>query len=162
MTRRTLAFALLVLLAPVTANAAGAFQTWGPHVGFSSDPNQVVFGGHLEMGNIAPQIDFVPGADVGFGDNVTVISVFGDFRYRIPVAGATWQPYAGAGVALHMFSWDSGIIGHSSSETLGGGELIVGADVPTKTGNRFFVEGKFGLGDGPTFKALAGWCFPMR
>ena len=125
-------------------------------------PNQVVFGGHLEMGNIAPQVDFVPGVDLGFGDNVTLVSVIGDFRYRIKVTGATWQPYAGAGVALHMFSWDSGVVGHSSSETLGGGELIVGADVPTKTGNRFFVEGKFALGDGPSFKALAGWCFPMH
>jgi hypothetical protein len=45
---------------------------------------------------------------------------------------------------------------------LGGGSLLFGADVPTKTGNRFFVEGKLALGDGPSFKATAGWNFKMH
>jgi len=157
MMRRFLALSLLVLLAPAAAHAAGGFQTWGPHIGFSSTPSDVVVGGHLEMGNIAPQVDFVPSVDVGLG-NDTFMSVCGDFRYRIQVPNATWQPYAGAGVALHLFSSGSS----QSNKTEGGGELLVGADVPTKTGNRFFVEGKFGIGDGPSFKALAGWCFPMR
>jgi hypothetical protein len=165
MLRRFLVFASFALLAPATALAAGsAFQTWGPHIGFSSDPNQVVFGGHLEMGEIAPQVDFVPGVDVGFGDHATLVAISGDFRYRLKVSNVTWQPYVGGGVALHFYSWNSDYFppGTHHSETLGGGELIGGADVPTRTGSRFFVEGRFGLADAPSFKALAGWCFPMR
>ena len=162
MSRRLLALAFAALLVPAAAHATSSFTTWGPHVGFSTDPSQVVLGGQLEMGNVAPQIDFVPSVDFGFGDNITLVSLNGDFRYRIAVSGSAWQPYAGAGVSVHFFSWDSHWIGHSSSETLGGGSLLFGADVPTKSGNRFFVEGKVALGDGPTFKATAGWNFKLR
>ena len=161
MSRRFLALTLAALLLPAAAHAASSFSTWGPHVGFSTGPDQVVFGGQLEMGNIAPQVDFVPGVDIGIGDNVTLISINGDFRYRIAVADAKWQPYAGAGVSLHFFSWDAGYGAHGS-ETRGGGSLLFGADVPTASGNRFFVEGKIGIGDSPDFKATAGWNFKMR
>jgi hypothetical protein len=156
-----LVFAALVVL-PAAAHAANSFQTWGPRVGFSTDPSQVVVGGQLEMGNVAPQIDFVPSVDFGFGDNVTLVSLNGDFRYRLNVADTKWQPYVGAGVSVHFFSWDNNVINHSSTETLGGGSLLFGADVPTASGSRFFVEGKIALGDGPTFKAMAGWNFKMR
>ena len=159
--RRTFAALALALALPVTAHAATAFSTVGPHVGFSSDPSQIVLGGQLQLGDVAPQIDFVPGVDLGFGDNVTVISLNGDFHYRFEISGTQWAPYAGAGISLHFFSFDSGVVGHGS-DTVGGGSIILGADVPTKTGSRFFAEAKFGLGDGPTFKALAGWHFKLR
>ena len=162
MSRRLIALTLAAMLVPAAAQAANSFSTWGPHVGFTTDPSQVVFGGQLEMGNVAPQIDFVPSVDLGFGDSATLVSLNGDFRYRIAITGSAWQPYAGAGVAVHFYSWDSNVIGHGSSETLGGGSLLFGADVPTEAGNRFFVEGKFALGDGPTFKVTAGWNFKMR
>lgn len=162
MSRRLLALTLALLLAPAAAHAAGSFQTWGPHIGFSTDPSQVVFGGQLQMGNVAPDIDFVPGVDLGVGDHITLVSLNGDFHYRFTISGATWQPYAGAGIALHFFSWDSGFPGRSASETQAGGSLLFGADVPTQTGSRFFVEGKVALGDGPSFKAMAGWHFKMR
>ena len=162
MSHRLLALTLAIMLAPAAAHAAGSFQTWGPHVGFSTDPSQVVLGGQLQMGNVAPEIDFVPGVDLGIGDNVTWISLNGDFHYRFVISGATWQPYAGAGVAVHFVSWDTNLVGRNSSETLAGGSLLFGADVPTKTGSRFFVEGKVALGDGPSLKVIAGWHFKMR
>lgn len=152
MTRYLVALMLVALLAPAAARAEGSFQTWGPHVGFSTDPSQVVVGGQLQMGNVAPEIDFVPGVDLGFGDGFTLVSLNGDFHYRFTVSGATWQPYAGGGVAVHIVS----------GETLAGGSLLFGADVPTKTGSRFFVEGKVALGDGPSFKVIAGWHLRMR
>ncbi len=165
MIRRLIALAALAVLAPATALAAGhSFQTAGPHLGFSSSPGQVVFGGQMEFGDVAPQLDFVPGIDAGFGDHVTLISLNGDFHYRIALQNSTWQPYAGAGISLHFLSFDNAGPGVDNSETIGGGSLIVGADVPTQSGNRFFAEAKFGLGDadGPAFKALAGWHFRMR
>ena len=159
---RKFAVALAVAVLVPAAAWASAFQTFGPHIGFSTDPSQVVFGGQLQMGDVAPQIDLVPGVDVGVGDDLTVISLNGDFHYRFLVQGMTWQPYAGAGVAFHFVSFDNpGPIG-DDSDTFAAGTLIVGADVPTKNGSRFFVEGKLGLGDGPDFKIMAGWHFKLR
>ena len=152
MSRRLIALTLAVMLVPAAAHAAGSFQTWGPHVGFSTDPSQVVLGGQLQMGNVAPEIDFVPGVDLGLGGGGTLVSINGDFHYRFTISGATWQPYAGGGVAVHI----------ASGNTQAGGSLLFGADVPTQTGSRFFVEGKVALGDGPTFKVIAGWHLKMR
>ena len=162
MSRHLVSLMLAMLLVPAAARAEGSFQTWGPHIGFSTSPSQVVFGGQFQAGNVAPEIDFLPGVDIGLGDGETWVSLNGDFHYRFVISGATWQPYAGAGVCVHFVSWDSNNSGHDSSETLAGGSLLFGADVPTKTGNRFFVEGKVALGDGPSFKVLAGWHFKMR
>jgi hypothetical protein len=163
MNRRFLAVLIAAsLLVPASAFAyshGSASESFGPQLGFSSDPSQVVFGGHMDFADIAPSLDFVPSIDVGVGDNVTVFSFNGDFHYRFDI-NSHWQPYAGGGVALHAFSWDTGF-GHTS-DTVGGGNLIVGADVPTQRGSRFYVEGRFGLGDGPSFKALAGWNFGMH
>ncbi len=154
---------LLAALLPASALAAGSsFQTWGPHVGFSSGPSQFVLGGQLQMGDIAPSVDFVPSIDLGIGDGGTLVSLNGDFHYRFTISGATWQPYAGGGAAIHFASRDTPGPGGDSSDTEAGGTLVVGADVPTKSGNRFFVEGKFGIGDSPDFKAIAGWHFGRK
>jgi len=157
----SLVLALALLLAvPATSRADGAVREYGPQFGFSTDPGQVVVGGHLSLGDVAPDLDFVPSLDLGFGDGLTVFSLNGDFHYRFRLSGATWQPYAGAGVSLHHASADNG--GFGGSATVGGGSLIGGAEVPTSSGNRFYVEARFGVGDGPSFKALAGWSFPVR
>jgi len=159
---RKLTIALAVAAIVPAAAWANAFQTFGPHLGFSTDPSQVVFGGQLQMGDVAPSLDFVPGVDLGIGDDLTIISLNGDFHYRFIVEGMTWQPYAGGGVAVHFVSFDNpGPIG-DDSDTFAEGTVIIGADVPTQSGSRFFVEGKIGLGDGPDLKVLAGWHFKLR
>jgi len=163
MLRRLCFTCLLAGLVPAAALAAeGSFTTYGPRIGFSTDPSQIVLGGQLELGEVAPDIDFVPSVDLGFGDHTTLVSLNGDFHYRFTVEGQKWQPYAGAGIALHFFTFDNPGPFVDHSDTAAGGSLIVGADVPTDRGSRFFVEGKFALGDGPSFKLLAGWNFKMR
>jgi hypothetical protein len=154
----TVLLTLMMMIAAAASARAGA-QEWGPQVGFSSGPDQVVFGGHLAFRDVAPSIDFVPSLDIGIGDHETVFSVNGDFHYRFDVR-SRWQPYAGAGVGLHFVSFDNDFGG--GSDSFGGGSIIVGADVPTNRGSHFYVEGRFGLGDSPDFKALAGWNFAMR
>jgi hypothetical protein len=158
---RKLALTLALAAALPAAAWANPFRAFGPHLGFSSGPDQVVLGGQLQMGDIAPQMDFLPGVDLGFGDDMTVISLNGDFHYRFDVSGHTWQPYLGGGVSVHFMSWDNSGPETDSSDTQAGGTFIFGADVPTKSGSRFFVEGKVGLGDGPDFKVLAGWNFKL-
>ena len=148
---RKLAIAVVFATLVPAAAWASTFQTMGPHLGFSSGPDQVIVGGQFQMGDIAPQVDFVPGLDLGFGDDQEILTFNGDFHYRFKVTDMTWQPYLGGGVALSF--GDGG--------SAAGGTFLGGADVPTKTGSRFFVEGKIGFGDNYDFKFLAGWHFNM-
>lgn len=149
----------LAMLAVVPAAAiAGPFNSFGPHLGFSSGPDQFVAGGHLQWSNVAPHLDFVPGIDFGFGSNTTLVSFNGDFRYRLQT-NTTWRPYMGGGVGIHFASYDNAGPSLDSSDTYTGGHFIVGADVPTKARDRFFVEMKLGFSDSPDFRALAGWSF---
>lgn len=155
---RRLILALAILAVLPTLSSAGPFTAFGPQLGFSQGPDQFVVGGHLQWGDVAPQLDFVPGIDLGFGDNTTLISLNGDFHYRIDTR-TQWQPYVGGGVGIHFFSFDNPGPGLDSSDTRAGGHFIAGADVATKGRSRFFVEMKLGFGDSPDFKALAGWSF---
>lgn len=152
MLRRSLvAFAILVML-PAAASA-GSFTSYGPQLGFSQGPDQFVVGGHLQWNSVAPQLDFAPGVDLGFGDNFTLVSINGDFHYRIQTS-TKWQPYVGGGIGLHFVSGDRfGGNGDSAS----GAHFIVGAAVPTQNRSRFFTELKLGFSDSPDLKVLAGW-----
>ena len=155
MLRRILVALAMLAVLPVVASAE-SFTAFGPQIGFSQGPDQFVVGGHLQWGDVAPQLDFVPGIDLGFGDNATLVSVNGDFHYRIDT-NTQWQPYVGGGVGIHFISVDNG-----GSDTQAGGHFIAGADVATKSHSRFFAELKLGFGDSPDLKALAGWSFKPR
>ena len=158
--RSLLALAILAMLP--AASFAGSFTSYGPELGFSQGPDQIVVGGHLKWGSVAPQLDFVPGLDLGFGDNVTLVSVNGDFHYRVNTQ-TKWQPYVGGGMGIHFASADNnGPAGTDNTSTNAGGHFIVGADVATQGRGRFFTELKLGFGDSPDLKALAGWHFRPR
>jgi len=160
MLRRILVALALAAVLPVAASA-GPFSSWGPEIGFSSGPDQIVVGGHLQVRDVAPQLDLVPGIDLGFGDSQTVVSINGDFRYRIDTK-TQWVPYVGAGLAVHFFSFDNPGPGVDNSDTRAGGHIIAGAQVLTKSKSVFFAELKLGLGDSPDFKAMAGWSFSLK
>lgn len=132
----------------------------GPRVGFSVDPDQIVFGGQVIIGEIAPKLTFDPSLEFGFGDHATVVAANFDLHYHFDVQNTAWRPYAGAGVGLNFISFDNGPF-QSTSDTEVGGNFIIGAGIPTRSGNRFFSELKFGLGDIPTLKMLVGWNFKI-
>jgi len=144
---RLLSVAALALLLPVTA-AAGTLL--GPQVGFSSDPDQFVVGGHFSITEVAPNLSFDPGLDIGIGDNFTSFAINVDMHYHFDISGSSWRPYVGGGATLFFADEDS----------FAGGAILAGAGVPTKTGSRFFAEFKVGMGDVPDFKLMAGWSFP--
>ena len=157
MLRRAI-LALAVLAVLPAASVAAPFTAYGPQIGFSQGPDQIVFGGHLQWGDVAPQLDFVPGIDFGFGDDETVVSLNGDFHYRIST-NTQWQPYVGGGMGLHFRSFDNNGPTPDDSRTDAGGHFIAGAEVATKGRSLFFAELKLGFGDGPDFKVIAGWSF---
>jgi hypothetical protein len=130
--------------------AAMAANYIGPRVGFSADPSQFVVGGHYSVTEVAPDLSFDPSLELGVGDDFTSFAINVDLHYHFQISGSAWRPYAGGGATLFLADGDS----------FAGGGLILGAGVPTKTGTRFFTEIKFGLGDVPDFKIMAGWSFP--
>ena len=150
---------LITLAAPARAAQEPIHTGFGPRIGFSSGPDQLVFGGQLIIGEIAPNITFDPSLEFGFGDHQTVITTNFDLHYHFDASASSWRPYAGAGVAVNFVTFDSDTFGNKESETDVGGSLIGGASVPTKAGNRFFGELKLGLGDTADFKLMVGWNF---
>lgn len=161
MLRRIVVALTLVLALPVIASAQ-SFTAYGPHMGFGQGYDQFVIGGQLQWHEIAPQLDFVPSLDLGLGGGATTFSINGDFHYRLATR-STWQPYLGGGVGIHFNSLDNGAgPNRDASSTDAGGQFIVGADVATKRGSRFFAEAKIGFGDSPDLRVLAGLNFGSR
>jgi hypothetical protein len=124
------------------------------------DPDQFVFGGQIAVGPIAPSLMFVPGIDIGVGDNQTVVSGNFDLHYHLAARSSTWSPYLGAGMGIHNQTLERRF-GDDLSDTNVGGNLLFGVTAPTSSGSRFFTELKLGLGDGPSMKMMAGWSFRM-
>src|SRR5262249_1622383 len=126
-----------------------------------SGPDQIVFGGQMIIGEIAPSLTFDPNLELGFGDHATVISANMDLHYHFAIQGSPWRPYVGAGVGINFVEVDLPPPFDNTSDTEVGGNLIVGAGVPTSAGNRFFGELKLGIGDSPDLKLMAGWIFKL-
>jgi len=149
-----------VALAQSDRGTAPVATAWGPRFGFSSGPDQFLFGGQLDLGNLAPDLTLTPNVDVGIGDDATTIALNGDIHYHFRVRNSPWRPYVGGGVAFTHINVDLGPFG-DASDTDVGLAIIGGAIVPTQSGSRFFVEGKLGLGDVHDFKMLIGWNFAL-
>ena len=166
MTRKLLRAVLVVAALPAAAFAqsrgTGPVATaWGPRVGFSSGPDQVLFGAQLDLGELAPDFTLTPNFEVGVGDHVTTLSLSGDVHYHFRVQNSPWRPYVGAGLTFIHSSFDNVVPGFNDSSTDLGATIIGGAIVPTQSGSRFFVEGHLGLGDVHDLKLLIGWNFKL-
>jgi hypothetical protein len=159
MFRKLFAIALVAGLVPAAAHSA---TSYGPRFGVSLDPDQLVFGGQLVVAEVAPNLAFVPNLELGFGDDVTVISLNGDMLYHFALQGTDWTPYAGLGVGVNWISVDLPAPAGDNSDTEVGLNVVLGTEVPTKRGNAFFAELRFGVGDIPEIKIIAGWNFKMK
>jgi hypothetical protein len=162
MFKRLVVLCALGALLPLTALAQGpVVNAYGLRAGFSTDPDQLVLGGQMSIGEVAPNLSFDPNVELGFGDNVTIIAFNLDMHYHFDVEGSTWRPYVGAGAGINLIQVDLPPGIGDDSFTRVSGAFIVGVSVPTQSGNRFFSEMKLGLGSSATsdLKLLVGWNF---
>lgn len=156
------AFIVWIPAAALAAGGAGAYVTGiGPRIGFSSNPDQVVFGGQLQTGDIAPHITFDPSLEFGIGDNVTTVQINFDLKYHFLLQDSDWKPYAGFGIGVAHYSVDLPPPYRDASSTEAGGNALLGVTVPTRSGSRFFTEARIDIGDLPDLKILAGWIFHL-
>lgn len=158
MKKRLLVLIALAVLVPAGAHAQ-ALTSYGVRAGFSVDPEQIVLGGQLSVGDVAPNLTFDPNVEFGFGDNLTIIAFNLDMHYHFDIH-SSWRPYVGAGAGINLISFDAppGFPGDDSTTEVGA-NFIFGAGTPTSSGNRFFGEMKLGVGDIPELKLLVGWNF---
>jgi len=165
---RKLFFAILfaaVLPGAAFAQSSGGSgpvaTAWGPRFGFGSNPDQVLLGAQLELGELAPDFTLIPNFEVGLGDHVTTLSLSGDVHYHFRVQSSAWRPYVGAGLTFIHASLDDAPFGVDASSTDLGATIIGGAIVPTRSGSRFFTELHLGIGDVHDLKLMAGWNFKL-
>ena len=85
--------AVIAFMAAAPAQAARTYTSSsaittgvGPRVGFSSDPEQLVIGGQMVFGEVAPSVTFDPSVEIGVGDNRTLLGINFDMH-----AGRAWR-----------------------------------------------------------------------
>ncbi len=161
MFKRIVVLGALGALLPLTALAQGPMESsFGLRAGFSTSPDQLVLGGQMSVGEVAPNLSFDPNVELGFGDRATILSFNLDMHYHFALAGSAWRPYLGGGAGIHHIQIDLPPGVGDDSFTKVAGSFILGAGVPTRSGDRFFGELKVGLGDWASdLKMLVGWNF---
>jgi hypothetical protein len=153
----TLRRGLPLLAALVLALAAGAparaETTAGIRAGLSVDPDQFLFGAHLNVAPVGRNVYIVPSLEAGLGDDLFTLSFNGDVQYRFDVSrGSEVRPYAGGGLALYYVDVDRG-----GSDTEVGVNVLGGIFFGRASGNPMFVEAKAGLSDEvPDWKFIFG------
>lgn len=152
----TLASTFLVLGALATSGRADPIATSGvgPRVGLSLGPDQLQMGGHLDVVGLADQVRFRPNAVLGLGDDRVSVAVNADVLYRFREQWDAWSPYLGGGPGLRFDEHD-----HADEDLDAGLDLVGGIERGLGSGDRFLVEMRLGILDGPDLGFMAGWVF---
>ena len=141
--------ALATLALPGTAGAA-----LGIRGGFSSDPDQILIGMHVETPPVGKDLYVIPSAEAGFGDDAFTLSFNGDLQYRFG-SQENARPYVGGGLAYFYVDPDNG-----ESDSTFGLNILGGVIFQRKSGQPIFLEAKIALDDDlPSFKMIAGLTF---
>ena len=151
-------FVSVALLALGFATSSAAQEQVGIRAGVSGDPDQFVFGGHIETSPLLDRLVFRPNAEIGIGSNRILIALNLEFAYKIPIEGNPWTAYVGAGPALNIlnFSDDDGRRrGRDGTEAEGGFNILLGVEHD----EGLFTEFKIGASDSPDLKFIVGYSF---
>lgn len=129
----------------------------GLRAGYTSweDYSQAHFGVHAKLGDLFPNVQLTPSLEMGFGDDLTLVTLHGDLAYRFTeLVSFPWELYTGGCLALNYINPEvvdsdfqlglSGVIGLSKS--LGNGDDIM-------------LEARLGILDSPGFKLTLGYTF---
>jgi len=148
-----LAWILLWLIVTVAGAQAGT-PPWGPRAGFSLDPDQFVFGAHVQVSEPTAGLSIQPNVEMGLGNDTTTLQINGDIAYTFPeLETLNWGWYAGGGVSWAYYWFDASSTGEIGLSLLGGVSKIMSND------NRLSLELRFGIDEMPDFKVTLGFWF---
>ena len=163
--RHLLLVSLTISLAALPAAAELGFYGWGPRVGFADNPDQFVVGIHQDFGEFVRNLRFQPNIEVGFGDEVTVISGTIPVHYRFTGLGST-TPYVGGGLLLAWIDRDLTARqqrqGKDSSDFQINPVLVGGAEWEVGERSDILVELHLAGGDAFDLKLVVGWVIRAR
>jgi hypothetical protein len=140
------------LVAGALTLAAGPAFAQGLAVrgGATINPDQFAVGGQYELPLVGARTWLHPNAELGFGDNATLLALNFDVVYRKPLnARSIWTGYAGAGPALNWIKVD----GFSQTEA---GVNVLGGLMHS---SGLFTELRVGFIESPHFAIGAGYAF---
>ena len=155
----------LAQTAPAPARPAAASGTsgivwkgWGLQAGASSNPDQFYGGVHFDLGEFARDVRFQPSVDIGVGDHVTLLTALAEVHYIFSKV-QVWRPYLGGGAGFTHAGFDDHAKRRGDeSDTRLALMGIGGLETRMKSGTKFHVEAKVGLGDNdPDLKLGVGW-----
>ncbi len=154
-TKVALVSVAILVLGFATSSAAQGQN--GIRVGVSDDPNQFVFGGHIERSPVLDRLVFRPNLEIGLGNDLVLIALNFEFAYKIPLEGHPWTAYVGAGPALNILSFrdNDGGRGRDGTDVEGGFNILLGVEHD----EGLYTEFKIGAGDSPDLKFLVGYSF---
>ena len=146
-----LALAVLGLL--LAATPAAAQVDFGVRGGLSVDPDQAYVGLHAETGPLVERLRFRPNAEVGLGEDLTLVGLNLEFVWKFRRARSGWGIYAGGGPAINVFFLDRGRFGDDNTEMEPGMNFLVGLEHD----EGLFFEFKLGALDSPDLKIGVGY-----
>ena len=163
---KSIAAAIGVTLLATAASAADiGWYGWGPRVGLSSDPDQVIGGAQFDLGEFTRNLRFQPSAEIGFGDDM--VSFYGNAMtaYYFPVKGNV-IPYAGAQITAWLVDFDDEPGDQPFDDEFDDGfnteiglAALGGIETRLKSGTRFLAELQVEVTNHPEIKVMAGWTF---
>jgi len=140
------ALALALLALPGRAGAEVGIRG-----GFSSDPDQILIGMHVQTPPVGKDLYIIPSGEAGFGDDAFSLSFNGDLQYRFG-SQENARPYVGGGLTYFYVDPDNG-----ESDSGFGLTVLGGVIFERKSGNPIFLEAKIGLDNEiPDFKMIVG------
>lgn len=152
---------VLLVLVPGASMAEGlSYRGWGPRVGVSVDPDQVVAGFHFDLGELVKRLRFQPNVDIGYGDDshghghAMLIGAYLGAYWFFQNDG-NWDFYAGGDLGV---SWQNDWK-ESGSDLDVAFNAVGGVETRLRSNNRFLIELKIGITADPDFKLMAGWTF---
>lgn len=142
------------------AGAAGRAEAGiplGVRAGYTINPDQIHFGGHLDL-DFVGRIRLRPNLEIGLGDNLVLAALNLEGNYRFGEEREAWNPYVGGGLGINFVDPDNdALAGDSKTET--GVLLLGGLERGFRSGGAFFIESKVGLANAPDLKFTVGWTF---
>jgi hypothetical protein len=132
--RPVLAAVMAVSALLVTSSPAAAQAHVGIRGGTSVAPAnripdvtaQLYVGAHVETEPLVGRLVFRPNVEIGFGDDLVVLAINGEFVWRFPASRSGWLGYAGAGPAMSIFRFGTDRPDHGDAKMVPGISFLGG------------------------------------
>lgn len=152
--------ALALMLVPAVVAADLGYQGWGIRAGLGDDPDQGIIGAHWDLGTLIPKLRFMPSAELGIGDDHTIVSLVLPVHYTFtPDTNVT--PYVGGGALLAFIERDRPRRDDDSEFDIAP-TLAFGVEWLLQRSGSVFVELDVSGGDTHDAKLLVGWTWRRR